>query len=162
MGMAVVVGWFLLMEARGRWGASLAPRSLKVAQVLLALWAVLAAGVLLGTVRMGLLGYPDLMVLGNGSNASQLHWYADRLVSQSTASAWIVSMPVLLYRGLMLLWALWLAASMLRWIRWAWERYSAGGYWPAKTSVAPQPAPLPASDTASDDFPDADPQGDER
>lgn len=162
MGIAVVVGWFLLMEARGRWGASLAPRSLKVAQVLLALWAVLAAGVLLGTVRMGLLGYPDLMVMGNGSNASQLHWYADRLLEQSTASAWIVSMPVLLYRGLMLLWALWLAASMLRWIRWAWERYSAGGYWPGKASDEPQPAPVPASDTDSDDFPDADQEGDER
>ena len=32
----------------------------------------------------------------------------------------------------MLLWALWLAASMLRWIRWGWERFSAGGYWPEK------------------------------
>lgn len=130
-GLAVVVGWFLVLEARGRWGPQLGPRSFKAAQVLLALWGLIVAGTLLETVRVGLLGYPDLMVLGNGSDASHLRWYADRF-AQSTASAWVVSMPVLLYRVLMLLWALWLAASMLRWIRWGWERFSAGGYWPEK------------------------------
>jgi hypothetical protein len=174
-GLAAVVGWFLVLEARGRWGLQLGPRSFKAAQVLLALWGLIAAGTLLETVRVGLLGYPDLMVLGNGSDASHLRWYADRF-AQSTASAWVVSMPVLLYRVLMLLWALWLAASMLRWIRWGWERFSAGGYWPdkkaqpvdgkapasaASAADAPVSAPTPApASTASrpgrveDDFPD--------
>lgn len=172
-GVVLVVGWFLVLEARGRWGARLGPRGFKAAQLLLALWALLAAGTLLETVRVGLLGYPDLMVLGNGSDASHLHWYADRF-GQSTASAWVVSMPVLLYRVAMLLWALWLAASMLRWIRWGWERFSAGGYWPEKKAAAPSSAPsaqaTPASQAAAapvsasptspkDDFPNADDEG---
>ncbi|HIV70442.1 MAG TPA: hypothetical protein H9903_05910 [Candidatus Aquabacterium excrementipullorum] len=144
-GVALVVGWFLVLEARGRWAGRLKPRSFKAVQVLLALWGVVAAGTLLETVRVGLLGYPDLMILGNGSDASHLHWYADRF-AQSTASAWVVSMPVLLYRVVMLLWALWLAASMLRWIRWGWERFSAGGYWPEKAPVVVTPIP-PSADT---------------
>jgi hypothetical protein len=36
---------------------------------------------------------------------------------------------VLAYRLLMLLWALWLAASVLKWVKWAWDCFSAGGYW---------------------------------
>lgn len=177
-GVVLVAGWFLVLEARGRWGARLGPRGFKAMQVLLALWGLMAAGTLLETVRVGLLGYPDLMVLGNGSDASHLHWYADRF-AQSTASAWVVSMPVLLYRVAMLLWALWLAASMLRWIRWGWERFSAGGYWPEKVPAAKKvaevvpsaPEDAPASSVSSapatfsapagrppadDDFPEAD------
>ncbi|RZL01857.1 MAG: hypothetical protein EOP36_09745 [Rubrivivax sp.] len=129
IGMALVVGWFLVMEGRRRFGpAVVARRWFITLQILVALWALLAAGVLLETVRVGLLGYPDLMVLGNGSDASHLHWYADRF-SGATAQAWVLSMPVLVYRIAMLLWALWLSASMLRWVKWAWECFSAGGYW---------------------------------
>ena len=157
-GVVLVVGWFLVLEARGRWGAGLGPRWFKAAQVLVALWGVLAAGTLLETVRVGLLGYPDLMVLGNGSDAQHLHWYADRF-AHSTASAWVVSMPVLLYRVVMLLWALWLATSMLRWVRWGWERFSAGGYWPEKKPAPAKAVLAPAAEADPDDaFPDDDPQ----
>jgi len=69
-----------------------------------------------------------MMVLGNGSSAGDLHWYQDRF-TDLMQPAWVVSVPVLAYRLLMLLWALWLAASMLKWIKWAWESFSTGGYW---------------------------------
>jgi len=128
-GMALVVGWFLVMEGRRRFGPAVVGRRRFIAmQALVAVWAMLAAGVLLETVRVGLLGYPDLMVLGNGSDAAHLHWYADRFKS-GTAQAWVLSMPVFVYRIAMLLWALWLSASMLRWVKWAWACFSAGGYW---------------------------------
>ncbi len=129
LGMALVVGWFLVMEGRRRFGPGVVSRRWFITlQIVVALWGVLAAGVLLETVRVGLLGYPDLMVLGNGSDASHLHWYADRF-SAGTAQAWVLSMPVFVYRIAMLLWALWLSASMLRWVKWAWACFSAGGYW---------------------------------
>lgn len=128
IGMAVVAGWFLALRARQRIGARLGRRSFIAAQVLLAVWTVLAAGVLLETVRVGLLGYPDLMIVGNGSDAAHLHWYADRFAS-TTAQAWVLSIPVIAYRVLMLLWALWLAASLLKWIKWAWACFSEGDHW---------------------------------
>ena len=45
-----------------------------------------------------------------------------------------MSIPVAAYRVLMLVWALWLAFSVLKWVRWAWACYSAGSYW--KTTPA--------------------------
>lgn len=141
VGIAVVVGWFLVMEARRRFGPSLKSRRWFIAaQITVALWGLLAAGVLLETIRVGLLGYPDLMVLGNGSDAAHLHWYADRF-STTTAQAWVLSAPVLVYRVAMLLWALWLSASLLRWVKWAWECFSAGGHW-RDNPIPPQAPPV--------------------
>ena len=134
-GAAIVGGWFFMLAARRRLalnpadgGARLSRNVANLLQVLLVLWTLVAASLLLNAVRVGLLGYPDMMVLGNGSNASALHWYQDRFTDQ-VAPAWVVSAPVLAYRLLMLLWALWLAASLLKWVKWAWECFSAGGYW---------------------------------
>lgn len=142
-GVVVVVGWFMAMEGRRRVGQKLSRRSFIAVQILLGLWTISAAGVLLDAVQVGLLGYPDLMIVGNGSDAQHLHWYADRF-EQSTATAWVLSAPVYVYRIVMLLWALWLAGSLLRWVKWAWDCYSAGGYWPEKVAE-----PTKLSDTAS-------------
>jgi hypothetical protein len=59
----------------------------------------------------------------------------------------------------MLLWALWLASSMLRWVKWAWACFSEGGYWPprggAGASVAAQAQAANGSQAGtSSDFPE--------
>ncbi len=156
---AVLGGWFFLLAARrrvapvggGLQGAAepplfhLGPRSWNVMQVLIALWTLAAVLVLLETVRVGLLGYPDMMILGNGSDANNLRWYQDRYADQAQPG-WVLSMPVLGYRLLMLLWALWLAASVLKWVRWAWESISWGGLWQrAVVASTPAAAPAPAA-----------------
>ncbi len=133
IGVAVVAGWFFALEARRRaashpWFAHGARWRFNVVQLALALWTLLAVLVLVNAVRVGLLGYPDMMITGNGSSAGVLHWYQDRFVDQP-ASVSVVSMPVLFYRLAMLAWALWLAASVLRWVRWGWQAWSMGGYW---------------------------------
>jgi hypothetical protein len=150
IGMVLVAGWFLALEGRRRWGSSLTQSQFKALQLGVAMWSVAAAGVLFETVQVGLLGYPDLMVIGNASSASDLHWYADRF-NLATAQAWVVSVPVLAYRLAMLLWALWLAASMLRWVKWGWACFSEGGYWPERRHPEPElagrarPTPEPES-----------------
>lgn len=138
LGMAVVVGWFFALEGRRRLAPKLGRKQFIAIQLLVALWAVIAAGVLLETVRVGLLGYPDLMIVGNGSDAGHLHWYADRF-KDATATAWVLSAPVWAYRVAMLLWALWLAGSLLRWVKWAWDCFSAGGYWPERLPEVVKP-----------------------
>lgn len=130
-GYALVLGWFLALAGRQRFAASLGRRAFMLTQVVLLLWTLAVAAVLLATLREGLLGYPNLLIQGNGSNAHQLLWYSDRLQAASTAQAWVVSVPLLAFRVAMLLWALWLAASLLGWVKWAWGAVSAGGLWPA-------------------------------
>jgi hypothetical protein len=50
-------------------------------QLLIVLWTVLALFVLLNALRVGLLGYPELLIAGNGSSSRELHWYTDRVAS---------------------------------------------------------------------------------
>ncbi|RTL34815.1 MAG: hypothetical protein EKK53_25270 [Burkholderiales bacterium] len=144
--LGVLAGWFALLEARRRWALAApdARRGLRMAvQFGLMLWTVFAIGALLDVLRTGLLGYPDLLVAGPASNAQSLSWFADRF-TERTASAWVFSVPMWLYRALMLAWALWLAVSLLKWVGWAWRCFSTGGAWPApalKAEADATPAP---------------------
>jgi len=137
--LAVLAGWFGVLEARRRWmahGGKGGRRWLRIAvQLLLVLWTCFAIAALLDVLRTGLLGYPNLLVAGPGSSSHELAWVSDRF-TEHTAGAWVVSAPVWLYRALMLGWALWLAASLLRWVTWAWGAFSTGGAWPER----PRPA----------------------
>ncbi|MDR7297386.1 hypothetical protein J2X16_002733 [Pelomonas aquatica] len=136
--LAVLAGWFGVLEARRRWGGH-GRRWLRIAvQLGLVLWTLFAIGALLDVLRTGLLGYPDLLVAGPGSSSHLLSWTADRF-TERTASAWALSAPVWLYRALMLGWALWLAASLLKWVTWAWRCFSEGGAWPEKAAVIAKP-----------------------
>jgi hypothetical protein len=136
-GAALVAGWFFILAARRRWGPSLSRRAFIGLQLVLVAWTLLAASVLFDALRVGLLGYPDLMIAGNGSSADSLRWYVDRFHA-TPASSWALSVPVLAYRLAMLAWALWMATALLKWVRWAWDCYSEGGHWRAK-NAAPAP-----------------------
>jgi hypothetical protein len=150
-GLALVLAWFLALSRREQAARQVAGQSgglpqrrwvFNGMQLLLLLGAVWVAGVLLHALQVGLLGYPDLMIAGNGSTARELHWYADRF-GQSSSQAWVLSMPLWLYRVLMLLWALWLASALLGWLRWAWAAYSAGGVWRGAPTPIPPAPPAP-------------------
>jgi hypothetical protein len=124
---ALVAGWFLALSWRAR-----RPPALEAAhnalQIVLALWLLAALAVLYGVIETGLLLRPDMQVAGGGSSNTLLRWYADR-IENVTPKAGVLSAPLWVYRGLMLAWALWLATSLLRWARWAWQAFSEGGLW---------------------------------
>ena len=126
---AIVVGWFIALGARKRFGEAV-ERNLwfNLIQVVLALWTLAAAVSLFGAVENGLLGYPHMQVAGNGSTAWELRWYQDR-TPPALPTAWSISVPLMVYRLLMLAWALWLAYALLRWVRWGWECFSDHGLW---------------------------------
>jgi hypothetical protein len=103
--------------------------------------------IILGTsVYAGLLGQPEMQVRGNGSSASMLRWFMDRTASQYP-TAWVLSVPMLVYRGAMLAWSLWMALSLLSWLKWGWKAFATGGLWstPKKTPPPVAPPPLPAA-----------------
>ena len=92
-------------------------------QVALAIATAVALGVLFEAIRHGLLGTPEMQIAGNGSSASELHWYQDRS-DGSLPAASVISVPLGVYRLAMLAWALWLALALLRWLRWGWDCFS--------------------------------------
>ena len=74
------------------------------------------------------MGTPDMQIQGNGSSNELLQWFDDR-TGPIPEQPYVLSVPMLAYRGAMLAWALWLAVSLLRWLRWGWLNFSDGGFW---------------------------------
>jgi hypothetical protein len=100
-------------------------------QIALAAWTFIALAILIYFVSRGLLGSPNMQIEGNGATAQLLSWFADR-ASPTLPSAWVISVPLWIYRGLMLLWALWLAFALLQWLKWGWMCFTTDGYWRAR------------------------------
>jgi hypothetical protein len=125
---AVVVGWVLALGLRGKLELDLRPLTFDAMQLGLGILTVVAISFLFVSVQQGLLGLPDMQISGNNSNAQSLHWYQDQLAA-SYPRAWVLSVPLLVYRLLMLAWALWLAFALLGWLRWGWDCFASGELW---------------------------------
>jgi len=124
---AMFVGWLLALGWRNA-RPELPARRFNARQVLLALWTIAALGVLCAAIYSGLLGTPEMQVVGNGSSASELRWFSDRAPAQ-LPTATVMSVPLMVYRGAMLAWAVWMAFAILRWLQFAWAAFSRGGLW---------------------------------
>ena len=142
---AVIVFWLFALAARERVGPKIERRGwFNAMQTALMLLTLLALALLLDAVKTTLLGAPEMQITGNGSHASILRWYQDR---GDFPSVTLVSLPLWVWRGIMLAWALWLAWSLIGWLRWGWGALSAGGWWikAVPKPVAPPPAEAPGN-----------------
>ncbi len=102
---AVVAGFLLVLGWRQSRPAAARAWVYDAGQIGLAMWTVTAATVLAVSVGRGLLGRPDMMIAGNGSWAESLLWFSDRL-DGPLPQPWVVSVPLLAYRLVMLAWSL--------------------------------------------------------
>ncbi|MCG8668955.1 MAG: hypothetical protein MI867_06045 [Pseudomonadales bacterium] len=134
----LVVVWFVALRQRRQMVDQLTPLRFNLLQLSLVLLTLAALVTMLGVIPMGLMGSPDMGIVGNGSSHYYLHWYQDE-IANGLPSIWWVSLPLWAYRLMMLLWSLWLAVAILRWMKWAWLCFSEGGVWkraePAKVNV---------------------------
>jgi hypothetical protein len=133
-----VVAWLLLLGLRQKWQEQLnSPWSFNASQLVLIMLSVIAMLTILGAIKQGLLGLPQMQIAGNNSSAWNLHWYQDRCTG-FLPEAWVLSVPMYIYRLLMLLWALWLALALLKWLQWGWTSFSSGGLWRKLPPRAPR------------------------
>jgi len=127
----LVAAWLLLLLARLRYAERLrsaTPRMLHFVQVVVAGVSIAALIALAASVPMGLLGTPEMHIVGNNSSAYDYHWFQDQAATQ-LPTAYVLSLPMWTYRVVMLAWSLWLAFAVLRWVRWGWTAFTAGGIW---------------------------------
>lgn len=124
----VVLAWFAVFARRPLWAPEATPR-FNLRQVGLALLTLLFLASLVASVPMGLLGQPDMHIAGNGSSAYHLNWYAAGTSDGALPAATVISLPLWVYRVLMLLWSLWLATALMRWLSWGWSAFTRGGLW---------------------------------
>jgi hypothetical protein len=128
---ALVVAWLLALGWRGRLSEAERTRSaaaFDALQVVLALLSGVALAALFVAIQMGLLGTPVMQIAGNGSEYGVLRWYQDR-ASAALPRPWLFSLSLWFYRGVMLVWALWVAQALVGWLRWGWRQWTAGSYW---------------------------------
>jgi hypothetical protein len=138
-----VLAWLFGLSYRERHAPS-QRWAFNATQVGLALLTLIALICLAEAVHQGLVVRPDMQVQGQDSSNELLHWYSDRS-SGAIPMVRMWSVPIWIYKGLMLAWALWLAASLLRWLRWGWTASHQGGVWRSgpPTPGAPTPTPAP-------------------
>ncbi len=90
-----------------------------------------------------------MQIGGNGSSGYDLRWFEDR-AGAVPSDAWVLSVPLTVYRLLMLAWALWIAFALLRWLRWSWDAFSSGGYWRSIVIGRPKRVKTISTDPAED------------
>jgi hypothetical protein len=125
----LIFAWFFLMAFQDR---ERPQRRLwfNARQFLLLALTLAFLGCLFGAVYDSLLETPDMRVAGAGSSERLLRWYVDRTPG-ALPEAWALSLSLWVWRGVMLAWALWLANSLVSWLKWAWRGFSAAGVWKA-------------------------------
>lgn len=124
----LVVGWLLALGYRCRMQPPDKALAFNLLQLLLAALSLAALIGLYTAIERGLLGIPDMQIAGNHSTRLQLNWTQDR-IDGFLPSPWVVSLPLWVYRLLMLAWSLWLAFSLVSWLRWGWGCFSQQQLW---------------------------------
>ena len=126
---AVIIACLLAFGWRGANAKKITDgRLLNLIQVLLVFLALMSIRTLFASISMGLLGSPDMHVVGSESYGNQLHWYQD-ITAALLPQPVVISVSIWVYRILMLLWSLWLAFSLVRWLSWGWKSFTENGYW---------------------------------
>jgi hypothetical protein len=123
----IVFGWFFVMAFLDLERPE-SPFWFNVRQLLLLLFTLGFLVCLFAAVYDSLLETPHMEVAGSGSSERLLHWYLDR-TADALPVVWVLNLSLWVWRGVMLLWALWLAHSLLRWLQWGWQGFSSGGVW---------------------------------
>lgn len=136
----LIAAWLLILAWRGRWQKEPSNGAFAATQILLFSLSLVSMLVLIFTITNSLLSRPDMHITGNSSYAYSLVWFADR-AKELYPQAWVISLPLWAYRLAMLLWSLWLAFAVLRWLKWGWAQINHLGLWykqepakPVKTS----------------------------
>lgn len=125
----LVALWLLLLRFRANLMAVSQRRWLKnVLQVGIGFLSVVTLIQLISSVPFALLGSPDMQIVGNNSSAYSYQWFNDHSAGELN-NAWVVSVPLWVYRAAMLLWSLWLAFALIRWAQWAWQAFSQPRLW---------------------------------
>ncbi|MBF0277820.1 MAG: hypothetical protein HQM13_08520 [SAR324 cluster bacterium] len=126
--LLIFVAWVLAMRWRQNAEETIRPLLFNLGQIGLTLLTFAMFFAFYEALQMGLLGGPDMGIRGNHSFQGNLNWYQDQVAS-TLPSPWVLSIPLWVYRVAMLLWALWVALAMIKWLKWSWESYRTPLLW---------------------------------
>ena len=139
--LAFIVAWLLIVDVQRDWKRKLSRWRYNGVQIIIALLSLTALVTIVTSLPMGLLGNPDMHVIGNDSYGNSLSWFDDRTTSAMPA-AFVLSLPMWIYKVLILAWSLWLSFALLKWLPWVWRQFMAEDLWKSGGKIK-----KPATDT---------------
>nr|AQQ74436.1 hypothetical protein [uncultured bacterium] len=128
LAILLIAIWLLALQWRSKLDSVYSPGGFKWLQTGLFILSIISLIVLIAVIPDGLLSNPDMHIRGNGSSSYYLRWYQD-ISEGSLAQAWVISLPIWVYKLVMLIWSLWLASSLIRWLTWGWKSLGHKGFW---------------------------------
>ncbi len=132
-----LVLWLLALGIRGRQTIQ-GIKFFNLCQIGLGLGTIFAILSLFAAVKQGLLGAPDMQIAGNQSTTWDLKWYQDQSPPELPTAS-VLSVPIMVYRVIMLAWSFWMAMALLDWLRWGWRCFSSGDLWRKKPITVNNP-----------------------
>lgn len=137
----LIIGWlFLLLWPDETPWKKLSPLKHNFLQIGLILLTIPVVIFFVRIASVGLLGDPEMYVAGVNSSASYLNWFSARALSELPQPGyWSIS--IWWFRLAMLLWALWLSWSLVKWLRNGWKTSAKRGHFralPKRKKKAPK------------------------
>ena len=129
--LGFVAAWILFVGARDKWRSDVSRVQYNLLQAAVVALTLLALVSIVTTLPDGLLGEPNMHVMGNNSHGNDLSWFADRSESVLPVAT-AVSVPIWAYKALILGWALWLSFALLKWLPWTWQCFAREGFFRSK------------------------------
>ena len=124
-----VVLWLLAMRWRQDWPGARRRWVFNAVQLALAVFTFSALSTLVFSgIQYGFLSNPEMGVVGEGSGGNLFSWFRDQSAT-TLPQPLVLSVPLWIYKTLIFIWALWIAFALIRWLRFAWQAWSAGGFW---------------------------------
>ena len=132
--LALVIAWILGSQWKRENKST--QQSFPIASSWITLFTTIIAVLTLVTaVPFGLLQSPDMGVVGNGSYGNSLLWFLDQGDGE-LGSVTVYTLPLWVYKALMLLWSTWLSFSLIRWIGWTWNDLANAQFFKKKEVIA--------------------------
>jgi hypothetical protein len=147
--LLLFAGWIFAMRWRETFPVQeLKPRRFQLVQISLVILSLVAVVSLVAAIPYGLLANPDMRISGAGQSVYELHWFNDKAGAVLPAP-WVLSLSLWWYKAAMLMWALWLAFALARWLPAAWRALGVGGYWRKTQPTSRKTESTPTSEPAA-------------
>lgn len=130
--MMLVVMWFIAMTIRDKFSDFFAKNFKKLYQIGLIGLSLLFTIALFRAIYNGLLSTGSMRIIGDGSYLGydyiSLKWYQD-IIMGVLPSPVVISIPIYVYRGIMVVWSAWLAVSFVKWVKWGFSAFIKDKAW---------------------------------
>jgi hypothetical protein len=126
-GIFIVISYIVFLSFRRQHFLKMGKAAYNSTSFLAILGAVISISTFFLILKNGLLGGPLMDIEGNESSAFILNWFVDRF-DGTIPYAWVFSFPTITYQLLMLIWAIWMTFSLIKWVPWLWEGLYGNGF----------------------------------